>query len=130
MSKWNSLLRKLPRINTYVYMLSKDGTTMGYGKLCVFLDSMDEEGGFFSFFENISENPHNLVEGDIFWKIYGEETNIENNVLWGQAEEFPYWITERDLAQFIVENAKIDVIEEMDEVERVESRSQILDIRD
>jgi len=126
MIKWNSLSTKIPNINTYVYMLSNTLKTVGYGKLCVFLNSMSaKEGGFFKHFD-VS---HGLVEGDIFWKIYGEQVDIEDNVSWGKIEDFPYWITEDDLAKFVVENRGVDEVEVDVEEVKVE-RSQILDIRE
>ncbi len=122
--------KEIPRINTYVYMLSSNGKTMGYGKLCVYLDGMSaENNGFFSYFDIDTDKLPDFTEGDIFWKIYGNEVDIENNVLWGSAEDFPYWIEEEDLALFIVENNDITVAEDIEEVEKVESRSQILDLR-
>jgi hypothetical protein len=123
--------QEIPRINTYVYMMSDTGNTMGYGKLCVYLDSMSiENKGFFSHFDILPDNPPDFVEGDIFWKVYGTEVDIENNVLWGKCEDFPYWITEEDLVQFIVENNEMEFEEKVEEkVEKIE-RSQILDIRE
>jgi hypothetical protein len=128
MSRWNSISKEIPRINTYVFMMNKSGKSIGYGKLCVYLDTMSEEAeGFFSQFEDMSANPPDFTEGDIFWKMYGEESNIENNVLWGKTEDFPYWILEEDLIKFVIENGGISALAE---VEKIKSRSQILDIRD
>lgn len=103
MSKWNKISSKIPKINTYVHMLGKDFKEIGYGKLVVFLNPMNEEGGFFDDFED-SDDRHNLTEGDVFWKMYGEQSDMEDNVCWDSIENFPYWITEKDLIEFMIEN--------------------------
>jgi hypothetical protein len=123
MTKWNKLSRRLPKINVYTYTMDKELTEIGYGKLVVFIDSMNESGGFFAdFYEHDEEIGHEFTEGDLFWKIYGDENKIDNNVCWGTVEEYPYWITPEDIIKLVTNNQQLDKEEEID------SRSDILDL--
>lgn len=123
MENWNNLSRKIPKINTYIYLLDKELTEIAYGKLIVYLDSMIETGEFFdNFYSDEEEIDHNLTEGDLFWKLYGDKNAIDNNVCWATVEEYPYWITPEDIIKLVTNDQQLDKEEEID------SRSDILDL--
>ncbi len=123
MTKWNNLSRKIPKINTYIYALDKELTEIAYGKLHVFLDSMNESGGFFhEFYDDDEEIDHEFTEGDLFWKLYGNENKIDNNVCWATVEEYPHWITPEDIVKLVTNEQQLELEEE------INNRADILDL--
>ena len=103
MSKWNDLSISIPKINTYVYTLNKDLSEISYGKLTVCMNYMFDDGGFF---KNYDTEP-NITEGDLFWKTYGNEPDMEWNICWESIEDRPYWITPEDLLKIIINKIEI-----------------------
>ena len=125
MTKWNNLSRKIPKINAYTYALDKELTEIAYGKLIVYLDLMDEPGGFFdNFYDKDEETSHKLTEGDLFWKLYGDENAIDNNVCWATVEEYPYWITPKDIVNLVTDKQQL----EKEDGEKIDNRADILDL--
>jgi hypothetical protein len=123
MTKWNNLSKRLPKINIYIYAMDKELSEIAYGKLVVFLDSMNKSGGFFNdFYEHDEEISHEFTEGDLFWKLYGDENKIDNNVCWATVEEYPHWITPEDIIKLVTNDNQLDKEEEID------NRADILDL--
>ena len=120
MKNWHNLSEKIPKINTYIFILSKDFKEIYYGKLVVYLNSMEEDGGFFDYsFEEDEE--HGFLEGDLFWEMYGNDNDIDDNILWDTIEAFPYWITLQELIE-------VTINKEEDSNEEINNRADILDL--
>ncbi len=122
MIQWNKLSRKIPKINTYVYALHRDRNDLGYGKLVVYIESMDDEDGFFeTFYDENEDHDHGFQEGDLFWIVYGDAMPIDENLCWDTVENYPCWMTPEDLVRLTTNG------EESEESEGTD-RFDILDI--